>query len=35
MNYRILEVYKLGPRMELSRGDESHSYDDGNYSKGV
>jgi hypothetical protein len=34
MNYSVLEVYKLGPRMELSR-DELHSYDDGNYSKGV
>jgi hypothetical protein len=35
MNYSILEAYKLGPRMESSRGDELHSYDNGNYSKRV
>ena len=35
MNYSILEMHKLSPRMESSRGDESHSYDDGNHSKRI
>jgi hypothetical protein len=35
MDYSILEVHKLGPRMELSRRNELHSYDDGDNSKGI
>jgi hypothetical protein len=34
-DYSVLEAHKLGPRMELSRRDELHSYDDGDNSKGI
>jgi hypothetical protein len=34
-SYSIPKVHKLGPRMELSRRDEPHSYDDENNSKGI
>jgi hypothetical protein len=34
-DYGILEVHKSGPRMESSRGDESHSYDNENHSQRI
>jgi hypothetical protein len=35
MNYSVLEAYKLGPRIESSKRNESHSYDNGNYPQGI
>jgi hypothetical protein len=35
VDYSIPKAYKSSPGMELSIGDELHSYNNGNYSKGI